>query len=119
MLTTTLSPGTNVVTIEFDGHLDAAEMAACHDALEKVVAEYGTIRLLARYGEIDLRHVEPRALWEDLKNIPLIRHVDRCAIVANQDWVRKVSDAAAVVLPCEVKTYHVDELEAARAWVEA
>ncbi|WP_040156998.1 SpoIIAA family protein [Mobilicoccus massiliensis] len=117
MLTTDVRPGTNLVTIEYSGALNADEMVACRAVLERVQEEHGTLRLLARYGEVDMTHIEPRAMWEDLKNIPLIRHVEKCAIVAHQDWLRTISDVAGRVLPCEVKTFHLDEYDAALTWV--
>lgn len=119
MLTTEVEAGTNLVTIEYSGSLDAEEMKACRRVLERVVDEHGSVRLLARYGEVDVRHIEPKAIWEDLKNIPVIRHVERCAIVAHQDWLRRISDLAGHAIPGEIRTFDTDQVEQARAWVMA
>ena len=119
MLTTHVEPGTNLVTIEYSGSLDAEEMKACRTVLEQVVAEHGSLRLLARYGDVDMRHIEPGAIWEDLKNIPIIRHVDRCPIVAHQDWLRRISDIAGHVIPGDLRTFDLNQEAEARSWVEA
>lgn len=118
MLTTTPRPGTDLVTIEFSGGLDGGAMRACQETLVRVQREHGTLRLLAIYGDVDLRAMEPAALWEDLKNVPVIRHVERCAIVADQEWVRRVSTVAAPFVPGELRTFAPDELAAARAWID-
>lgn len=117
MLTTHVEAGTNLVTIDFSGGLDAEEMKACRAVLEQVVAEHGSLRLLARYGDVDLLHIGPHAIWEDLKNIPIIRHVERCAIVAHQDWLRRISDVAGHALPGEIRTFDVGQEAEARAWI--
>lgn len=119
MLTTHVEPGSNVVEIEFSGDLHADEMAACRHELERVQAEHGTIRLLARYGDVSLTHITPHAYLEDLKNIPLVRHVERCAIVAHQRWVRAISDVGGRIIPGELRTFDWDQTDAARAWVSS
>ena len=117
MLTTHVEPGTNLVTIEFSGDLDAEEMTACRHELEKVQAEHGTLRILARYGDVELTHISPRAYWEDLKNVPLVRHVEKCAIVAHQRWIRTISDVAGKAIPGELRTFDWDDTDAARTWL--
>ena len=117
MLTTQVEAGTDLVIIDYSGALNADEMKACRAVLEQVVAEHGSLRLLARYGDVDLRHIEPQAIWEDLKNIPIIRHVERCAIVAHQDWLRRISDVAGHALPGEIRTFDVGQEAQARVWV--
>lgn len=117
MLTTTHRQGTNIVEIEFEGALTAEAMKRCHDTLTAVVREHGSLRLLARYGAIDLHHVEPAAFWEDLKNTVLIPKLERCAIVADQAWVRAISDAVAPLLPGALRTYEPRQVSEARSWI--
>ncbi|WP_169316330.1 STAS/SEC14 domain-containing protein [Mobilicoccus pelagius] len=116
-MTTQIEPGTNVVTIEVGGDLGADEMAACRRTLEEVEAEHGSLRLLARYGDVDLTRIAPRAYLEDLENVPLVRHVERCAIVAHQRWVRAVSELGGRIVPGELRTFDRGETDAARAWL--
>lgn len=117
MLTTQVQDSTNLVTIDYSGALDADELIAARQALKKVIEEHGTVRLLVRYGDIDMHHVELRALWEDLKNAALIGHIERCAIVADQQWLRVVSDAAGAVLPPQIETFSLCHYDTAREWV--
>ncbi|GMA40241.1 STAS/SEC14 domain-containing protein [Mobilicoccus caccae] len=117
MLTTTVLGGTNIVEIEFSGHLEADAMAECHRTLQQTIDEHGSIRLLARYGEIDLRKIEPAAFWEDLKNTVLIPKIDRCAIVAEQGSLRRVSEVVGRVLPAEIRTFEPADDAQARLWV--
>ena len=117
MLEAHVTPGSNVVEIDCSGSIDADQMVRCRETLERAVAEHGKLRLLARYGEVDLRHSEARAFWEDLKNVPLIRHVERCAIVAEERWMRTISDVAGPILPCELRTFTPAQEAEAQAWV--
>lgn len=104
MLTTTRIPGTALVEIDFAGPLDTASMAECHRILAEVIDEYGHARLLVRYDPLDLRHSEPAAFVEDLRNVVLIPKIERCAMVADQTWLRTLSDLSGKVLPIELRS---------------
>lgn len=119
MLQTHVEPGTNLVRIDFAGSLDAESMTACRETLQRVVDQQGSLRLLGHYGAVDLRHIEPRAFWEDLKNVRLLPHIERCAIVADQAWLRHISDLFGPLLPCEVRTFDLDSEPEALAWLRA
>lgn len=119
MLRTQVEEGSNLVRIDFSGTLDADEMQACHAALQRVIDERGSLRLLGHYGAVDLRRIEPRAFWEDLKNVKLIPRIDRCAIVADQAWLRRISDALGPLLPCELRTFDLASQTEALAWLRS
>lgn len=117
MLTTVTRPGTDLVEIDFSGTPEADSMRAAHDELARVAEEHGSLRLLARYGDIDLRHMSPSAFWEDLKNVALLPRISRCAVVADQSWVRVLTDTVGRILPCEVKAFEREQEPEARRWV--
>lgn len=119
MLTTHVHEGENLVEIDFGGALEADEMIACRQALQAVIAEHGNVRLLVRYGELHMTHSEPRAFWEDLKNASLIPHIERCAIVAHQRWLRTLSEVAGALVPTRIKTFDLDAEAEAAAWIGA
>jgi hypothetical protein len=67
-------------------------------------------------------HMEPAAVWEDLKvEFELgIRHRDaweRIAVVTDLDWLRRAFELFAWMVPGEVRLFGESELERARAWL--
>ena len=50
------------------------------DAVEKVIEEHGTIRLLADIGDVELGRVDPKAAWTDLKAAGFFTYVEKLAV---------------------------------------
>ena len=119
MLTSSVTPGTNLVTITYDRSVGTDDMLAVRADLDKVLAEFGSLRLLVEYGTIDLGRIEVRALWEDMKMIGLLRRIEAAALVADQGWLRRVTELADRVLPGRLEVFPVAEREAARAWLSS
>jgi hypothetical protein len=67
-------------------------------------------------------HMEPGALWEDLKlELDLgIRHREmweRIAVVTDLDWLWRAFNLFAWMVPGEMRLFHERELEEAKAWL--
>jgi hypothetical protein len=67
-------------------------------------------------------HMEPAAVWEDIKLEGQlgIRHRDaweRIAVVTDQDWLWKAFDLFAWMVPGEMKLFRQEELDGAKAWL--
>lgn len=88
-------------------------------ALEEAVAA-GSVRLVFVLTEFD--GVAPGAWIEDLKTGlgAWVRDHEawrRMALVTDVEWVAKAMRAFAWMAPGEVRTFTLDELEEAKAWV--
>ncbi|WP_072042069.1 SpoIIAA family protein [Nigerium massiliense] len=118
MLTTKVHEDTNLVTIDFDGALDADELRACQDAVRRVIERHGTVRIIERYRNIDWRGIDVGALWQDLKSVGLIGKVQRCAVLGDSPTLQRVTDAVGHLLPVELKTFDTDDFDAAFAWIQ-
>jgi hypothetical protein len=67
-------------------------------------------------------HMEPAALWEDLKaDVELgIRHRDaweRVAVVTDLDWLWRAFELFSWMVPGEMRLFRESEFEQAKAWL--
>jgi len=83
-------------------------------------AERGEIRLVFAMGP-EFEKFDPGALWEDAKvgvRFGLGHHSawKRCALVTDVEWIVKAFHMFAWMTPGEVRTFGLDEVEAAKSW---
>jgi hypothetical protein len=84
-------------------------------------AEAGEVRLLFAAGP-GFERFEAGALAQDTKvglTLGIGHHSAwrRCALVSDVEWMLKAFHAFAWMAPGEVRTFELDELEDAKAWV--
>ena len=115
-----VSKGTNRLDLEFSGKLDADAMKIGLDELisKSEGIEHG--RMLYRIHDFDIPTFG--ALAVELSRIPdlfgLIRKFDRVAVLANQGWIRKVSEIEGALFPgVEIKAFDLDAEGEAEAWL--
>jgi hypothetical protein len=83
-------------------------------------AESGEIRLVFAISP-EFEEFEPGALWEDTKvgvrfGLGHYSAWKRCALATDVDWIIKAFQLFAWMAPGEVRTFGIDELEAAKEW---
>jgi hypothetical protein len=88
--------------------------------LRRAVEAGERLRVLYAIGP-DL-HMEPAAVWEDLKvEVDLgIRHRDaweRIAVVTDIDWLWRAFELFSWMVPGEMRLFRERELEQAKAWL--
>lgn len=87
-------------------------------AIERVLAAGDRPRFLYVLGP-DFEGFELRAMFADAKvGISHLSDFDRIAVVTDHDWIENSVRAVGVFVPCPVRTFEDDELEAAKAWVD-
>lgn len=112
--------GPNRVDIEFGGKLDSDDMKA---ALDELVAKTEGIengRMLYRVGDFKLPTLGAIAI--EFSRLPsmfgLIKKFDRCAVLADQHWIKTISEIEGVLIPgLEIKGFALHDEEAAEAWL--
>ncbi|GJL83038.1 MAG: hypothetical protein DHS20C01_26720 [marine bacterium B5-7] len=117
-----VSNGINRIDIEFSGKLDSNEMRAALDELISQSKDITNGRMLYRIG--DFRFPTPGAIGVELSRFPellkLIRKFDRAAVLAGQDWVKKVSELEGALIPgFEIKAFGLDEQSEAEEWLNS
>lgn len=112
--------GPNRIDIEFSGKLDSDEMRAALDALISGAEGIENGRLLYRIGDIALPTLG--AIGVEMRRLPelfgLIKKFDRAAVLADQNWVKKISEIEGMLIPgLDIKAFDPDEEAAAEAWL--
>ena len=112
--------GESRLDIEFSGKIDAEAMkVALVDLFHKSQGiENGT--MLYRIRDFDLPTLG--AIGVELSNIPdlfkLIGKFDKAAVLANQHWIRVVSQIEGALIPgLEIKAFELDQKSEAKAWL--
>lgn len=113
-----LPPGIHGVRIE--GELVGDEHEG---ALWPLIAEarrsQGELRLLYDFAP-SFEGFRAHEAWEDLKTgFAQLSEVERCAVVADEPWVRAVAKVAGAMVPADVRTFERAEWTEAVDWLQA
>ena len=109
----TVTPnGPNRVDIELSGKLDEAAMEVALDELIEQTKDIEHGRMLYRIGDFKLQ------LARLPKMFGLIRNFDRAAVLADQSWIKVISEIEGALIPgLKIKAFDPGEEAAAEAWL--
>ena len=75
---------------------------------------------------LECRRIDFRAQWEETPatiditlDVAVARKIKRAAVVADAGWIRASMHLARLFTKAEIEAFHVNELEQARAWINA
>lgn len=86
-------------------------------AVEEALAEWGRIRLLARFGP-DFERYDLGAIVDDAKlGLRHWRGFERAAVVTDVAWLRHLVGGIGFAMPCPVQVFRDARLEEARRWL--
>ena len=110
----------NRIDIAFSGKLNSDEMRAALDELVEKSDGIEHGRMLYRVGEFRMPTLA--AIGVELGRLPamfrMIRRFDRAAVLAEQDWIKTISELEGKLIPgLEIKAFRPDEEAAAEAWL--
>lgn len=112
------TPDSPVVEISVEGKITDHELREAIERMRGDLELNGKTRVLERIEHFS--GIEPKALWTDMTlGVPLAGKVTRAAVVADAGWVRASMHLARFFTKAEIKAFRVDELEQARAWINA
>jgi len=113
-------PAPNRVEIELDGKLDADGMTAGLDELiaQSEGVEHGV--MVYRIG--DFRLPTLGAIGIEMSRLPsllgLIGRFDRCAVLADQEWIRAVGELEGKLIPgLEIRGFEPGQEAEAETWL--
>ena len=111
-------PESPVIEISVEGRITDQELreaiAHMHDDLEL----NGKTRVLERIEHFT--GMEPKAIWTDIRlGTPMARKVTHAAVVSDAAWIRGAMHLARFFTKAEVKAFRTDEMDQARAWIQA
>ena len=83
---------------------------------EAFMEKHDKIRLLEIVESFD--GFDPSIMWDgmifDFKAIP---HISHCAVVSDIPWMSPMAKAAGAMTPIKMKTFNLNEVEAAQVWL--
>lgn len=102
-----------VGTVSKDDYLNVME-----PLLDQARSEGRRLRFLYQFGP-EFDHFSPGGVWEDTRlGFSSMRLFEGCAIVTDVGWLRQAVNFASVLMPCPVRVFDNDQLDAAAAWLE-
>lgn len=112
--------GPNRVDLELSGKLDSADMRRLLDELVERTKDLSHGRMLYQIHDFSLPSVA--AIGVELSRLPelfrLIRKIDRVAVLADREWIRKVSELEGALFPgVQIKAFAGDQEADAEAWL--
>ena len=111
-------PDSPVIEISVEGKITDHDLRAAIERMRDDLDLNGKTRVLERIEHFT--GIEPKALWTDLTlGVSLARRITRAAVVADAGWIHASMHLARFFTKAEVKAFHVNELEEARAWINA
>lgn len=113
--------GDNRIDVDFAGKLDSNEMRAALDQLTQQSEGIEHGRMLYRIGEFEFPTLGAMAV--ELSRIPqlfrFVRRFERMAVIADQEWVRRVSQIEGALIPgLTIKAFDSIKEAEAEAWLQ-
>lgn len=109
------------IEIKVSGHVTKEDFAEAVEKIKPRMMHWRNIRILEIVE--NLEGIDGEALIQDLrfamKNLGLFKHFEKCAVVADEKWLRALSRAADPLLRAEVRAFRPDQLAEAREWLLA
>lgn len=107
----------SVIEISVEGKITDQELREAIERMRGDLDLNGKTRVLERIEHFT--GIEPKALWTDLTlGVSVARKVTRAAVVADAGWIRASMHLARFFTKAEIKAFHLNELEQARAWIK-
>ena len=111
-------PDTKIVEIHVDGKVTREEFDTVVADMEMFIQNYGKVKLLESVTTFKVG-MDMYMLWEGMKfDQKNIRHISHCAVVSDIGWISPFSKAAGAFMSTKLRTFKMDEIEAARAWLK-
>ena len=116
MLTFIDRPESKTVELIVNGKVLKDDYIKTAEHLQEKIGEWGRINILEHIQNYD--GFEISAFWKNMKfAAEHLKDIAKCAVVADEAWIRGVTDAADPVVPIEVKAFPREQLPLAREWV--
>ncbi len=110
----------NRLDVDIGGKIDAEQMQQVMDELIPMIEEIDHGKFLYRIGELQIPTLG--AIGVELQYVPklfrLLRHIDRIAVVCDQDWIQNWANIEGKLIPgLEMKSFDLEEEDEAEAWL--
>ena len=107
----------NILELEVSGNLVASDFQGLESTFQKLVKQYGKIRVLFRMR--DFHGWEPVAFWDNVKfDLKHFGDIERLAMVGDKQWEKFLGVFGRPFTAAEIRYFDESALPAARVWLE-
>lgn len=106
----------NLLAVRVRGDIESRDFDILNPILEKTIEEHD--HPLAYIELLDLESFTPKAVMEDLKNVPKYNQFEKVAMVGDAKWKEIIIKAAGTLMKSEVKYFNYDQKTEAMAWLK-
>jgi hypothetical protein len=107
-----------VLEVNLHGKLARRDFDLIAPETERLIEKYGKIRILVTLHDFD--GWDLGAAWEEIKwEAKHFNHVDRIAIVGDEQWHRHMAGLCSSFTTARVRYFTLDALDAAYQWVDS
>lgn len=111
-------PTSKTVEIHINGEISRDEYDTVMAQMDRFIQNHGTVKFLESITTLKIG-MDMHMLWEGMKfDLKNIRHISHCAVVSDMGWISPLSKAAGAFMSTKLRTFTMDELEDARAWLK-
>ena len=105
-----------MLEFELTGKLDRKDYESFVPIVERVVREYGKIRILVLMR--DFRGWDVGALWEDIKfDVKHFSDIERIAMVGHKKWQEWMAKFCRPFTTAKIKYFDASQSDEARRWI--
>lgn len=108
--------------ISIQGKLTEESIVSTIGDIDRFLSNGENLKLVMRVDDMGFANFRAfmADLTEGIKTLPKIGHLDRIALATNQTWLKVGSKIDSALIPdLIVKTFDLEEMDAARSWVDA
>lgn len=106
----------NLLAVRITKVVDKHSFKAFNPELEKVVDDYDDPRIYLELSAFD--KVTPRAIFEDITNLPTYNKFKKIAVVGDAKWKEILIEVTGVLMSPTTKYFSLEEKEKAISWVK-
>ncbi|HEY9234533.1 MAG TPA: STAS/SEC14 domain-containing protein [Phenylobacterium sp.] len=117
MLSIKTDETTGYIELTVDGAIERPEYEAAVKAIEGLLKTHHKINAVEVVRSF--KGIEPSLWWQNVNySFSRLDSFGRCAVVTDKGWLGPMARFFAAFLSVELRTFGLDELEAARAWAK-
>lgn len=112
-------PDQRMVQLHVDGKVSAKELDRILPQLELFITKHPegikVLEIVENFGGAEWAAIR-KGIRFDMENL---QHFSHCAVVSNSGWIGPIARMAGMVLSCEIRSFPMQDLAAARTWLLA
>lgn len=107
---------TRTAEIKVSGRITDQDYQEAVTPLQAFIDKHGTIKLIEILESFE--GFEASVIWQGIKfDIKNLKHISHVAVVSDIGWVSPLTKAAGAFMSTKLRTFDLDQVDAARDWL--